>query len=154
MAFVAAIPLALKVAAVAVTALSHAKAGKDEKKSADSEAAQLARRAAARRAESGFAAREERRQARLDQSRARALIAAGGGNMADKTIIDRMGDLHAEGEIGALSRLYEGTEESEGLLDAAANRRREGKAARSAGFMRGASTVLSALPSLKSKYSG
>jgi hypothetical protein len=154
MAFLAAIPVALQIAGAAVTALGALKGGKDAKKAANSEADQLAHRAVARRAEAGFSAREERRQARLDQSRALALVAAGGGSVADPSIVNRMGDLQAEGEIGALARLYEGNEESSGLLDAAVNRRREGRAAQRASQLRAASTIMSTAASLQSKYGG
>lgn len=154
MAFLAAIPVALQIAGVAISALGSLKAGKDAKKGADNEAEQLARRAKARRAEAGLGAREERRQARLDQSRALALAAAGGGSVADPTIVNRMGDLHAEGEFSALARLYEGEEESAGLIDSSLARRREGKAQRAAGVLRGATTILSGASTLATKYGG
>jgi hypothetical protein len=151
-AFLASVPAALSLAGTAISAIGGLKAGKEAKKAANLEADQLAKRAAARRAEAGMSAREERRQARLDRSRALALTAAGGGGVDDPTIVNRMGDLHAEGEFGALARLYEGEEESAGLLDAALARRREGKAQRQAATLRAATTIMEGYSTLKSKY--
>jgi len=152
MAFLAAVPAALQIAGVVLSAVGMAESGANKKKAASSEAAQLAKRAAARRAESQYAAEDERRQARLVQSRALAVAAAGGGSIADPTIVNIMGDIEAEGEIAALSRLYEGYEESGGLEDAAVLRRREGRAAQSAGLISAASTTMQGVATLRSKY--
>ena len=52
MAFLAAVPAALQIAGVVLSAVGMAESGANKKKAASSEAAQLAKRAAARRAES------------------------------------------------------------------------------------------------------
>lgn len=127
-------------------------AGRAEKRSADDEAAQLNRRALARRAEAQSGAREDRRQARLVQSKARARVAASGGSLADPSIVNYMADAEGEGEFAALTRLYEGYEEAAGLDDAATVRRREGRAARTAGYLRGLSSAFAGFESLSSKY--
>lgn len=142
--------------AMATTALSGAAAlseGRSAKRSADLEADQLARRAAARRAESHLAARDERRQSRLAQSRAQAVAAAGGRALDDPAFANYMGDVAATGEIGAMSRLYEGYEEAAGLEEGARVRRKEGRAARTAGNVRAITSVLSGVEDLRSKYS-
>ncbi len=126
--------------------------GRAAKRSADDEADQLHRRAGARRAEAQAGAREERRVNRYAKSRAQAVAAASGASLADPTFVNYMGDLDAEGEYGALSRLYEGYEEAAGYEDAATARRREGRAARTAGYARGLTSALIGVETLKSKY--
>ena len=89
--------------------------GVQKKRAADDQARQMRHKAAARRAESGSESREEKRQGRIKMSRAQAVAAAGGGSLADPTIVNLMGDLEAESEYRALTRLYEGEEEARGL---------------------------------------
>jgi hypothetical protein len=124
MATVAAVPVALSVASMVMSArgIGMAKAGADQ-------AAAAARANAARRAqEAGFeaeqlrvnagqeeaagqiAAREQQRQARLVQSRAIAVAAAGGGSVADPTVVNLLARNAGEGVYRAGLALYQGRE--------------------------------------------
>lgn len=122
------------------------------KRSADSEADQLRRKAGARRAEGVAGAIEERRQGRLNESRARAVAAASGAGVTDPTVVNLMGDIQADADYRALSRMYEGEEEAAGLDAAAKARKREGRAARLAGGLKGVGSILSGVDTLRSKY--
>jgi hypothetical protein len=125
---------AVTVASTVMTAGGQVYGGISAKRSADSEADQLRRRAITRRGEAGAAAREERRQSRLKMSRAQAVV--------------------AEGEYAALARLYEGEEEASGLEEGARAVKREGRAARVAGYTKGLTSIMSGVSTLRSKYGG
>ena len=127
-------------------------AGNEAKKFSDDEARQIRARASARRAEGGAAAADERRQARLAVSRAQAVAAAGGGSVDDPTVVNLMGDLHAEGEYRALGRIYEAETEAGGLEDIARLREKEGKAQKKAGILSAVSSALTGVETLRSKY--
>lgn len=140
------------IAATVLSAIGSVAGGSSAQKTANSEADQLIARAKARRAEGGAAAREELRQKRLIKSRAQAVAAAQGANLSDPSLVNLMGDLEAEGQYRALSRMFEGDDEARGYEDTAAARRKEGKALKKAGLLRGVTSVLSGVSSLRSKY--
>lgn len=140
------------IASTVLSGIGAIATGRSVKKASESEADQLVARAKARRAEGGAAAREEIRQKRLIKSRAQAVMAAQGANLSDPTLVNLMGDLEAEGQYRALSRLFEGDDEARGLEEAARIRRKEGKAAQKAGLFRGVTNVLSGVSSLRSRY--
>lgn len=142
------------IAGTVMSATGSVGAGNAAKKSADDEADQLNRRAIARRGEATAMAGEERRQARLKVSRARAVGAASGASLDDPTFVNLTADLEAEGEYGALTRMYEGHEEAAGIDEGAAARRREGKAMAKAGRTRAITTALMGGESLMTKYGG
>ena len=144
----------LSIAGTVLSSFGHLFGGAEEKKSSDAEAEQIRKRAAARRAEGNRGAIEERRQAQHKLSRAQAVAAASGASLADPTFVNLAGDIEAEGEYRALSRLYEASEESEGLEAAAQARKREGRAARLAGGIGAVSTILTGAETLKTKYGG
>ena len=127
-------------------------AGQKDKSAAYREADQLQAKANIRRGETQRAATEERRQGKIAQSRALAVAAASGGGVADPTVTNLMGDIETESEYRALSRMYEGETESQALERAATARKKEGRAARTAGVMRAATSLLTGVTSLKSKY--
>lgn len=81
-------------------------AGQQQYLNAQYRAEQLETNAGQERAVAQRGAIEERRRARLAQSRAVALGAAGGGTTAD--ITDVLSGLDDYGEYNALSRIYEG----------------------------------------------
>lgn len=72
-------------------------------------------------------AMDERRNARLVQSRALALSAASGGGALDPTIVNNLGRIAGEGTYRANVRLYEGAERARELRMAAAAKRFEGR---------------------------
>ena len=123
-------------------------------RAAEAEAAQLRERAMATRAEAGAAAREEKRQSRLKQSRAQAVGASSGASLDDPTFVNLMGDIEAEGEYRALSRMYEGETSARSDERLAKARKRQGRAGLFAGGLGAAATVMSGVGSLRTKYSG
>lgn len=136
----------------ALTGAGQAYAGLSAEDSARKEAAALIMRSKARRAEGVAGAMEERRQGRLAVSRAQAVAAANGGNLADPTFVNVAGDLGAESEYRALARLYEGETAAQSDEQVAAIAKREGRAAKVKGFFAAGSTVLSGITTMREKY--
>ncbi len=133
------------------------KKGNEAKKSGDRDAAQLRREAIARRGEGQHQAEEERRSAEFVKSRALAVAAASGGGVGNVNVLNTLGDIDAEGETRALMRRYSADREALGLEDAASNRQREGRAARSASRIQAATTLFtdaSGKGGLWAKYQG
>lgn len=149
MAFLAA---ALPYIATAVTAYSAIRQGTAANAVARSEAAQMEDQANAERAASQRAYLEEKRQARYVSSRAQAVAAASGAGVSDPTVANIISGIEGEGEYRALSRLYQGDVTAQGLQYGAQVRRKEGRAAKTAGYLSAASTVLSGASSLYGKY--
>lgn len=118
------------------------------------QAAQYRRNASNARGSAQRAAIEERRNATLAESRARAVAAASGASASDKTSTDIMAGIAEEGEYRALSALYEGEEAARGMQDAAAAAEYEGEAAKRASRIGAAGTILSSGSSLLGKYGG
>jgi hypothetical protein len=121
-------------------------------KAAKAEAGQLKTQAGLERATSQREAMEERRQARLLNSRALAVAAASGGAVDDPSVVNLMADIDAEGEYRALTQLYEGETEARGLEAQAKARRKEGRNAKIAGFINAGASLLGAGSSLKERY--
>lgn len=96
----------LKLAGAGLSVLSN-------ESGARSDASQLRSMAGQDRASSQRAAFEERRRAKLAESRVRAVAAASGAGATDPTVLNIMGDLSAEGEYRALTRMYEGETEAQ-----------------------------------------
>lgn len=117
MAFLAAAAPYTKGAATVLSVLSNERAAK-------SDAKQLRYQAGQTRASSQRAAAEERRRARLLDSRARAVAAKSGAGVSDPTVVNLRGDIEARGEYNALSRMYEGETEAGSLELEAVERRR------------------------------
>lgn len=97
------------------------------------EADQLEYQAGQEIASSQRAALEERRKARILESRAIAVAAASGGAVDDPTIQDILADIQEQGEYRALTVLFEGKTRSFGLELQAEAREFEAKQARRAG---------------------
>lgn len=130
---------------------------------AEYNARQLRYKAGQERAVSQQRAIDERRQARLAGSRARAVAAASGGSATDPTVMDILAALRGEGEYNAQSALYEGDEAAKGLEAqannaiaegqyAAATGRYKAKAIKRAGYMETVGTVLEGGASFYDKY--
>lgn len=139
-----------------------AQAGAARKKAAlDFETAQLRMQAGQSVAASQHAAREQRRQAELVQSRAIAVAAASGGGVSDPTVVNMLGRIAGEGAYRAGLAIYEGEERARTLRMGAAARDYEGDLALEAGDMaKGAydihkgATMFKGASSLFSKYGG
>lgn len=112
------------------------------------EAEQIDDRAKAETAAGSREAAERAKEARLVQSRARAVGAASGGGVD----YDLIGDLEEEGAYRAGIAIWESEERAKGLRTQADARRVEGGLQRSAGRTRGAATLLGGANSLMEKY--
>ena len=99
---------------------------KQEDLAADYEAKQLEHQAGQVVAISQREALDERKKAKLLESRALALAAASGGGASDPTIVKIMSDIAGEGAYRAQTALYEGAEESRRLMKGAEARRMGG----------------------------
>lgn len=118
------------------------------------EAAQLEVNAGQERAMGQRRAIEEKRQARLVQSRAQAVAAASGGGASDPTVINAIADLAGEGEYRSLTSLYEGNVAGDDLLRQAQARRREAKNTKKAGLIKAGSTILGTATSMYDRFGG
>lgn len=125
--------------------------GISARRAADSESEQLRYFAGQERASGQRAAADERRQAKLVQSSLRARAMGGG---SDPGVLELYGDIAGEGEYRALSALYEADSRAVGMENRAAARGYEGRQSQNAGFLNGASSVITAAPSLYEKYGG
>jgi hypothetical protein len=141
-------------APVAATTLSVGASlygGAQANKAAKSEAAQLDYQAGQQRAASQRQAEEQRRQARLANSRLQAVAGGGGG---DVTAVNMSADLAGEGELRALTAIYEGEDRATGLEAQADSRRKAGKAARTAGYIGAVSSAFSGAKGMFEKFGG
>lgn len=94
---------------------------------------------------------EERREARLVSSRAKAIA---GGNSQDPSVQKALVDIETEGELRALNRLYEGDEQARGMNSQAAAARRGGADAFKGAYTRASGTILEGASSMYDKYGG
>jgi hypothetical protein len=128
------VAIALTVASAAMQAKNTAAAGKASQQAAlDHQAAQARQAAGQERAGAQRSAFDQRRQARLAESRALALGAASGAGTADPTFVNLFGDLGAEGEYRSLTALHGGEERARNLEMQADLRQFEGAQAAIAG---------------------
>jgi hypothetical protein len=95
---------------------------------------------------------EERRRARLAESRALAVAGASGAGASDPTVLDIMGGIAEEGEYRALNALYTGEDRARGMEGNAAARRFEADQARRAGRAEARSTLLGGGYSLLQRF--
>lgn len=129
----------LQGAGAAVSAIGAIKAGKAQQAASNYQAAQLDAAAKTEAASSQRAAQEDRRQKELMISRARAVGAASGGGQD----VALLGDIEEDGELRALTTLWEGDEAAKGRRAQAAASRFEGRQMKRAGYVRGGTTILS-----------
>ena len=111
-------------------AQAYKASGKVEKELAEYRAKQLAQNAGQARASAQHKAEEERRQAGLVRSRAKA-IGASGGAIQGTDVENILAGLTAEGEYNAKSALYEGEEAARGMEAQADSERYSGALAKS-----------------------
>ena len=129
--------------ATAVTAYSAVRQGEAANAAAKGDAAQMRAQANTENASAQRAFLEDRRQANYVGSRARAVAAASGAGVTNPTVSNILSGISAEGEYRALTDLYQGQVTAQGLQYGADARIKEGKAARNAGYLKAAATVLS-----------
>lgn len=122
--------------------------GKAAQAAADHTALQLEAQGKTERAVAQREGLEQRKQANLISSRARAVGAASGGGLD----LEAMGDIEEEGEYRTLTAIWEGEERAKGRQAQASAARVSGQNARKAGNIRAFGTTLSGGASLLDKY--
>ncbi len=137
-----AIPLALTAASTALQVGGSLSAASSQAGQLRSEATQLDAMAGMDRASSQRTAYEQKRQARLLQSRALAVAGASGGSVSDPDVVNLMARLSGEGEFRALTALYEGEEQARSRELQADARRKEAKNVKKAALVTAAGKVL------------
>lgn len=147
----AAIAAPLQAFGMGLDAISSYRAGKAAKNEAYSQAAEMEVNAGQEKAYAQRRAIEQRRQARLVQSRALALAAAGGA-ADDPSVVRIIGDIAGRGEYEAMLELFEGNVAARDLLAQAKATRAAGKEAYRAGRLGAAATAISGFGSMYSKY--
>jgi hypothetical protein len=131
----------LQVAGAGVSAVGAVKSGNAAQASAEYQALQLEAAGKTENAVAQREAEEQRRQKEFMLSRARAVGAASGGGQD----IGLMGAIEEEGELRALTALWEGEEAAKGRNMQASAARDEGQQMKSAGMVKGFSTILSSV---------
>lgn len=149
-----AIPLALMAAGTAVSAAGTIGGANAEAKELRTEAGQLDQQAGQDRASSQRTGAEQKRQAKLLQSRALAVAGASGGGVNDPTVVNILANLEGEGEYRMLTALYEGEEEARSKELQAAARRREAKNVKKAALFNAAGQVLQAGATMYTRFGG
>lgn len=141
-----------QVTGTALQAVSQYSQGESAKASKGFEAEQLNRSAKARGAAASREAYEERRRGRVLQSNIRAAQAAGGGTTTDPGAISTLAKAQVVTDYNALSALYQGEVEAEGLRTAAKAREFEGKSQQRASRLKSLATIVSGGAKLYGKY--
>jgi hypothetical protein len=139
----------------ATTALSvYSQAQQGQLQGAQSELLATQRKNAANQAliEAQGEAANERRKAKFFRSRALAVAGKSGAGVSDPTVSGILTGIEAEGEMNALTALASGEYLARGLRSGADVATREGRAARSAGYMSSATTALTGAASWAQKY--
>lgn len=147
----AAIAAPIMAVGMGMDAISSYREGKAAKRDAYSQAAQMEVNAGQEQAYAQRRAIEKRREARLVQSRALALAAAGGA-ADDPSVVRITGDIAGRGEYEAMLELFDGNVAARDLKLQAKATRASGRAAASAGRMRATSTAISGFGSMYEKY--
>jgi hypothetical protein len=147
-----AIPIALTAASTALSVGGTLSGASAQAKQLRGEADQLDAAAVADRASAQRTSIEQRRQARLLQSRALAVASASGGGASDPTVVNILARLSGEGEYRALTALYEGEEEARSKEMQARARRQEAKNVKKAALFSAGSKILETGSTLYNRY--
>lgn len=130
------------LATTAAAGISQVEAGRGAAAQAKLAALEDDREANATQAIAQRQAEQERKKARYLRSRALAVAGASGAGVGDKGVSDILTDIDTEGDMNAMNILWSGDERARVLRSGAAQRRSEGEAAKGAGYLAGATTVL------------
>lgn len=148
----AAVPLML--AGTALSAGSSILGANSEAKQYRAAADQLDVQAGQTRAMSQRDAYEQRRQAKLVQSRGIAVAAASGAGADDPTVVNQIADIGGEGEYRALTALYNGETQAQANEQQAVSYRKAAKNAKTAGLIKAGGTILSAGSTMADRFGG
>jgi len=172
MAFLAAVPAWVGTAMAVAGAVSSIAGGfsaanaaktaaQRQKTEAEFEAEQMTQAAGQAIATSQRDAIEQRRQARLLQSRAIAISGASGASVTDPTVLNLIGDIAGQGSYRAAVALYQGEDKARQLNMGAAAKRYEGEVALETGRnkarayqIQGITGALSSASTMFGKYGG
>jgi hypothetical protein len=136
-----------------VSGIGQMRQGQAAEQNARFQAQQLEQRAGQERASSQRVAIEERRRANIAGSNLQASAAASGGGAADPTVLNLAGGLAKQGQLNAMTALFEGEERATASEFQAQVTRADGKAAARAGRTGMISTIAGGVGStLMSKY--
>jgi hypothetical protein len=149
-----AIPLALTAASTLMQVGGGISAANSQAGQLRSEATQLDAMAGLDRASSQRASVEQRRNARLLQSRALAVAGASGGGISDPTVVNLLAKLEGEGEYRALTALYEGEEEARSKERQAVARRKEAGNVKKAALFTAAVKALEGGSTMYTRFGG
>lgn len=97
-------------------------------------------------------AEARRRQGRLIQSRQRAAIAAGGGSIAEPSVLDVMGDTAQAVDLAADTDIYRGENAARGYRDAANVARYQKGQALGASYLGAASDLFSGVSNMYARF--
>lgn len=152
MAWLAAAAPYIAAGTTALSAAQQIQAGQNQQAQAAVLAASRERDANQAQVEAQREAANERRRAKLVRSRALAVAGASGAGVSDPGVSSILAGIETEGEMNALTALASGDYLARGLRSGADTARREGSAARTAGYLSGASTALSGAVSWWDKF--
>lgn len=144
---------ALSVIGALVSAAGSIVGGIAANNQAKAQAQAMTVRAGEERAASQREAIDRSREAKLVMSRQQAVAAASGGGAADPTVVNLMAGVAARGDYNSATALYEGETKGRGLEYQATLTRMQGRQAMFAGFINGASSILSGFSNFQS-YAG
>ncbi|WP_447867236.1 hypothetical protein [Rahnella bonaserana] len=149
----AAIPF-MMIAGSVVGAAGQAQQGAAAKAQADSEASQLNAQAKTSQAQGQIQAMEDRRQARLAESRALAVGAASGADANSTSLVRNISDMEGQGELNALTSLWNGDDQARQLRNQSRATSASGAATKKAANIGAMSSLLQSGGSLYQKYGG
>jgi hypothetical protein len=141
--FLAAAAPYIALASTAVSAYSQTQMGDAAKAQGALAQIQADRNANAEEAMSQQQALQDRKKARYLRSRALAVAGASGAGVSDPTVSDILTGIDTEGEMNALTALYEGRIRAENTRATGRIYANEGRARRTAAYGQAASTALS-----------
>lgn len=161
MPFLAAAAPYIALASTAVSAYSQNEMGQASAAQGKLAQIQADRNANAEEAMSQQQAASDRKKARYLRSRALAVAGASGAGVSDPTVSNILTGIDSEGEMNALTALYEGKIRAQNTREQGAAYAREGRAARGAATGRAVGTLATGLsgfasdnPSFFRKYGG
>lgn len=143
------------IASVAGTALSVVgtiSAGEQQAAAYEYQAKQDKIQADEAKAASQREAAAQRRQGELIMSKQRAGIAAGGGNVAEPSVIDLMSDTSKEADLAARTQLAKGENQSRGYKDAAAIAKVNASNSRANGYLGAAGDLFKGVTSMYDRF--
>lgn len=146
-----AIPI-MMIAGTVLSAASQRQQGLQQQAMANSEASQMESQAKNEFAASQIQAMEDRRQARLASSSAQALGAASGADPTSASFVKNISDIEGQGELNALTSLWNGSDRARQLNNQAKATRISGNQAAKAGNIGAMTSLLQSGGSLYSKY--